>query len=66
MSKQWKLGFVSFVVYSGQIQKHGGFTDEIDLCMNLIDLLQEQARYYACWSLIEIMPVRTAVSMSHS
>ena len=39
MSKQWKLGFVSFVVYGGQIQKHGGFADEIDLCMNLIDLL---------------------------
>ena len=32
--------------------------------MNLIDLLQEQARYNARRSLIEIMPVRTAVSMS--
>lgn len=64
MSKQWKLGFVSFVVYGGQIQKHGGFADEIDLCMNLVDLLQEQADYNARRSLIEIMPVRTAVSMS--
>ena len=65
MSKEWKLGFVSFVVCGGQIEKHGGLADEFNLCIILIDLLEEQTRYDARRSLIEIMPVRTAISKSH-
>ena len=62
MSKEWKLGFVSFVVCGGQIEKHGGLANEFNLCIDLIDLLEEQARYNGRRSLIEIMPVRIAFS----
>ena len=65
MSKEWKLGLVSFVVCGGQIEKHGGLADEFNLCIILIDLLEEQTRYDARRSLIEIMPVRTPLSKSH-
>ena len=57
MSKQWELGSVSSVVFGGQIQKHGGLANEFNLCLILIDLLEEQTRYNARRSLIEIMPV---------
>ena len=65
MSKEWKLGLVSFVVCGGQIEKHGGLADEFNLCIILIDLLEKQTRYDARRSLIEIMPVRTPLSKSH-
>lgn len=57
MTKQRELGFVPFVVCSGQIQKHGGLANEFNLCMVLIDLLKEQTRYNRRGSLIKIMPV---------
>ena len=65
LSKQWKFRVISSVVFGGQIQKHGGLVDEFNLCMTIIDLLEEQTRYYARRRLVKIMPVNTAINKSH-
>lgn len=65
MSKEWKLGFISFVVCGGQIEKHCGLADEFNLCITLINLFEKQTGYDARGSLVKIMPVRTAISKSH-